>query len=90
MRAEGISRAMKPNVFEVVRHADPEWWKPKEGEAYWWLSVEKVVQVWTGNWRHHRDDELRWELGNCFKTKVEAERAGETLKEGLLDLHTHS
>ena len=28
--------------------AEPERWKPKEGEAYWWLSVEKVVQVWTG------------------------------------------
>jgi hypothetical protein len=90
MMAEGIIREMKPNVFEMVRPAEPERWKPKEAESYWWLSVEKVVQAWTGNWRNHRDDLLRWELGNCFKTKAEAERAGAKLKEEFLDFHKDS
>jgi hypothetical protein len=77
---------MKPKAFEMWGLAEPRW-KPKEGESYWWLSVEKVVQMWTGNWRNHKDDRLRWELCNCFKTKAEAEQAGEKVKEGLLDFH---
>jgi len=79
---------MEPNVFDMVGLAKPERWKPKEGESYWWLAVEKVVQEWTGNWRNHRDDQLRWELGNCFKTKAEAEQASERIKETLLAFHT--
>ena len=79
---------MEPNVFEMVGLAKPERWKPKEGESYWWLAVEKAVQEWTGNWRNHRDDQLRWELGNCFKTKAEAEQASERIKETLLAFHT--
>ena len=79
---------MEPNVFEMVGLAKPERWKPKEGESYWWLAVEKVVQEWTGNWRNHKDDRLRWELGNCFKTKAEAEQASERIKETLLAFHT--
>jgi hypothetical protein len=89
MMAEGMIREMKPNVFEMVGLVEPQRWKPEEGESYWWLSVEKVVQAWTGNWRNHRDDRLRWELGNCFKIKAEAERAGDKLKEGFLDFHKH-
>ena len=78
---------MEPNVFEMARVVDPERWKPKEGESYWWLAVEKVVQEWTGNWRNHRDDQRRWELGNCFKTKVEAEQARVKIKDVLLNFH---
>jgi hypothetical protein len=78
---------MEPNAFEMAGLVDPERWKPKEGESYWWLAVEKVVQEWTGNWRNHKDDRLRWELGNCFKTKAEAEQARDKMKETLMQSH---
>ncbi len=80
---------MEPHACEMVGLATRERWKPKEGESYWWLAVEKFVQAWTGNWRNYRDDWLRWELGNCFKIKAEAERAGAKLKEEFLDFHKH-
>jgi hypothetical protein len=78
---------MNPNEFEMRGLAEPERWKPKEGDLYWWLAVEKVVQVWTGNWTNHRDDQLRWELCNCFKSTAKAEQARDKVKDLLVSLH---
>ena len=78
---------MEQNVCGMVGLSEPERWKPKEGESYWWLAVEKVVQEWTGNWRNHRDDRRRWELGNCFKTKGEAEQVRGRIEGVLLNFH---
>jgi hypothetical protein len=61
-----------------------ERWKPEEGEQYWIIAFSEVVQ---SEWREDCADLSRWRMGNCFKTKEEAESAAEKVKALLLSLH---
>lgn len=57
-------------------------WKPKKGEAYWHYS-EVWREVISFEWEDCLYDFLLWKLGNCFKTREEAETKGKELMETI-------
>lgn len=54
-------------------------WKPEENQKYYYVSSSSIVlnDVWYDS---SVVDNGRFEIGNCFKTEEEAERAVEKLK----------
>ena len=46
-------------------------WKPKDSEIYW--SVWGFGDVFSRTWDGMNDDEGYWLMGNCFRTREEAE-----------------
>ena len=62
--------------WEVVEESKA--WKPKQGETYYY--VENVGEVLGDCNTNHEVDKNRINLGNCFKTKEEAEHMVEKLK----------
>ena len=60
----------------------PKPWKPKEEEKYWYYS-EPFNQVISHNWYDGNYDLLLWKVGNCFKTKEEANTKGKEIMEQL-------
>lgn len=46
-------------------------WKPAKGDEYWYYSDNHIGTYTWGDWDA---DEMRLEMGNCFKTKEEAEK----------------
>lgn len=61
-------------------------WEPQFGDKYFYLSGRGFVQ--SSAWTKHEYDFQRFNLGNCFKTKQEAEEYKENLltKQQLKDL----
>lgn len=53
-------------------------WKPKEGERYWFHS-ETLNQTISRTWCGGNYDLCLWKVGNCFKTKEEAETKGKEI-----------
>ena len=62
--------------------AVPKPWKPKEGEKCWYYS-EPFNQVISHNWYSGNYDFLLWKVGNCFKTKEEADIKGKEIMEQI-------
>lgn len=63
--------------FEEVK--EPTHWKPEMGHDYYYISG--VGHVYDESWDDSQFiDRGRFEIGNCFKTKEEAERVVEYLK----------
>lgn len=62
-----------------------EKWKPKICEPYWFIDRDGDVRyhLWT-EWDSDND---KYDFGNCFRTKEEAEAAAEKVKALLLSLH---
>lgn len=46
-------------------------WKPKDGEDYYYILSNGIVHLST--WFDYKVDNSRFSIGNCFKTKEEAE-----------------
>lgn len=74
--------------FTIKKIKDSDWkfadqpeerWKPEYGEMYEY--VDEIGDKNETSWRDDFVDRERRELGNCFKTKAEAEKAAEELKE---------
>ena len=62
-------------------------WKPRVGESYWIIELYPINAVnLTINDGFNKDENL-YNCGNCFKTREEAERALEKVKELLVSLH---
>ena len=57
-------------------------WKPKEGEKYWYYS-EPFNQAISHKWYGGNYDLLLWKVGNCFKTKEEADIKGKEIMEQI-------
>lgn len=53
-------------------------WKPKKGEVFYTVYADGSIYELT--WLNNADRIKRYEIGNCFKTKNEAEFALEKLK----------
>ena len=53
-------------------------WKPKENEDYYYISSNVIC--YADIWEKGVCDEDRYEIGNCFKTKEEAEKTVEKAK----------
>lgn len=79
MKERGLRWNKEEKRMEKIR------WRAKEGGMYWTLSPSLVVL----NMREDyvATDQDSWECGNYFKTKEQAERAGEAIKEVLRKFH---
>lgn len=70
-----------PNIltewFEEIKESNR--WKPDEEQKYYYVSSSSIIfnDVWSNS---SSIDNGRFEIGNCFLTKEEAERATEYLK----------
>lgn len=55
-----------------------EWWKPKKGEAYYYLDDSGIVtyRIWVDD----NSDENRFRIGNCFKTREATKKWRDYLK----------
>lgn len=60
----------------------PKPWKPKEGEQYWFHSGT-LNQTISRTWCGRNYDLCLWKVGNCFKTKEEAETKGKEIMEQI-------
>ena len=60
----------------------PKPWKPKKGEKYWTYS-EIWEEVTSFKWEGYYYDLLLWKVGNCFKTRDEAEDKGKEIMEKI-------
>lgn len=58
-------------------------WKPKKGEAYWHYS-KGWEQATFWKWKGDYIDLMLWKVGNCFKTKEEAETKGKEIMEQIM------
>jgi hypothetical protein len=63
-----------------------ERWKPNNGEKYFYVNLQ-YGEPRRDTWLNADLDENRWENGDCFKTKQEAEYAANKVKDLLLSLH---
>ena len=57
-------------------------WKPKEGEKYWYYSDTCKLAICV-YWEDTARDLSFWKLGNCFKTREEAEAKGKDIMEQI-------
>ena len=65
-----VLRVLCTGVYGIKRKP----WKPKRGETYWY--VEKDGNIWEMEWhpcRYMSDHVNRYKLGNCYRTREEAE-----------------
>ena len=62
--------------------AVPKPWKPKKGEQYWSYSVKRS-QACCGMFGEYVKDYACWKLGNCFKTREEAQSKGKEIMEQI-------
>lgn len=60
------------------KKSEPKIWKPEYGDWYWYISSDG--QVDNCEWVNGPIDRGRYSMGNCFKTKEEAEFAREKQK----------
>ena len=56
--------------------------KPKKGEKYWAWGKDAHMAIMQ-EWHSFESDFLLWKLGNCFKTKEEAEDKGKEIMEQI-------
>lgn len=66
-------------VFKAV----PKPWKPKKGEKYWYY-LEPFNQAVSHKWCGGNYELLLWKVGNCFKTKEEADIKGKEIMEQII------
>lgn len=57
-------------------------WKPEKGGKYWTYS-EIWEEVTSFRWEGYYYDLLLWKVGNCFKTRDEAEYKGKEIMEQI-------
>lgn len=67
-----IEKKIKEKKAETGR------WKPEEGDKYWFM--DDTGRVYNNGWDNDCYDEERYPIGNCYKTKEEAEFVAEKLK----------
>lgn len=71
-------RATLLSLVEKANKPVNKVWKPEDGEIYFYLYGTGSIHV--DRWNNCDIDCSRYELGNCFKTREEAEFALEKLK----------
>ena len=85
--ANAISLYAEPSVtLDCIINGDykvvSKPWKPKKGEKYWTYS-EIWEEVTSFRWEGYYYDLLLWKVGNCFKTRDEAEEKGKEIMEKI-------
>lgn len=78
---ENLSQEERSTLLSLIEKANKpknKVWKPEENEKYYYLySYGKIDE---DTWDNTNTDRIRYEIGNCFKTKEEAEFALERQK----------
>ena len=70
-----------PNIFDWFEEIEePTRWKPEKNQKYYCVSGDG--RIYDDAWNDYLSitDRERFDIGNCFKTKEEAERVVEYLK----------
>ena len=77
---EGLSKEEREQLLELVEKAKrpKKIWKPEYGEWYWFIGTDG--QISNCEWVNDRIDQGRYSMGDCFRTKEEAESAREKQK----------
>lgn len=70
------------SLLQGLCKAVPKPWKPSEGYKYWWYSIA-WNQAIDNEFNSSIGDLLHWKVGNCFKTKEEAETKGKEIIEQI-------
>lgn len=78
-------RGLRWNAEE--RQVEKTRWRAKEGDVYWTLSLSSYLEILGAREDDFVCDQDSWEFGNYFKTKEQAERAAEAIKETLRKFH---
>ena len=81
MMGEGAIENMKEDYAEWLidngfakEVQESGWWKPKNGVDYYYVRDDGVIVSRDGFLSLSNDDDKRFSIGNCFKTKPAAER----------------
>lgn len=80
----GFPEATFSDWFEEV----DERWKPEDGERYFIVGSRGYVME--SEWKGYTMDYARYDIGNCFKTEEQAERAAEQIKALLKEFHKNN
>ena len=78
---ENLSQEERSTLLSLIEKANKpknKAWKPEEGEKYYCSCSDGCIEGET--WNNSIVDKNRYAMGNCFKTKEEAEFATEKLK----------
>lgn len=77
---EGLSKEEREQLLRLIEKTKraKKIWKPECGEWYWFIGSDG--QIDNCEWANDRIDRGRYSMGNCFKTKEEAEFAREKQK----------
>lgn len=77
---EGLNKEEREQLLRLVEKAKrpKKIWKPECGEWYWFIGSDG--QINHCEWANDRIDRGRYSMGNCFRTKEEAEFAREKQK----------
>jgi len=80
LNIENLTKEERDQLLKLVEKANKKGsvWKPQEREEYYFLDDRGFVHDW--HWFTCIDSALRYNIGNCFKTKEEAEFALERHK----------
>ena len=70
------------SLLQGLCKAVPKPWKPKKGDAYWRYQPQ-VGNASLSAWLDDGIDFCRWKVGNCFRTKEEAETKGKEIIEQI-------
>lgn len=63
----------KVTVKEKVKGEKPKRWKPQMNETFYVVGTTEGGTVEKWEWLNYPVDNFQYEIGNCFKTKEEAE-----------------
>ena len=58
-------------------------WKPEEKEIYYFIHIDTEIESCFNVYGNSYLDEIRLKIGNCFKTKIEAETKLKQIKKIL-------
>ena len=70
------------NLLSGDYKAVPKPWKPKYGEQYWSYSI-RTNRAFCSVFGEYVNDYACWKLGNCFKTREEAQSKGKEIMEQI-------
>ena len=71
LRKKFIKEIQNELELLVAKTEQPKRWKPKCGETYSYITYEG--RIWGTHWTNETGDNWGYLIGNCFKTKEEAE-----------------
>jgi hypothetical protein len=70
---EEMTKFMERMNQEPTKPEAYQRWKPENYDQYWCVDYDEMNGITWLRWTDEYDDDLRYKLGNCFKTREEAE-----------------